>query len=87
MKALVRWATGKRLTNRLPELGLVTPPTTAVVFLLVWFSNLQRFVCLGIITHNQLFDFKYCLVLRVIFPEEIDRDYSQLPVVRRLFGP
>ena len=28
MKALVRWATGKRLTNRLPKLSLVTlsPP-------------------------------------------------------------
>ena len=29
----------------------------------------------------------YCLVLCVLFPEEIDRDYSQLPVVCRLFGP
>ena len=27
------------------------PPTAAVVFLLVWFSNLQRFVCLGIYHH------------------------------------
>ena len=28
MKALVRWATGKRLTNRLPKLSLITlsPP-------------------------------------------------------------
>ena len=28
VKALVRWATGKRLTNRLPKLGLITlsPP-------------------------------------------------------------
>ena len=34
------------------------------------------------ITHNQIFDFKYCFVLRVLFPEEINRDYSQLPVVR-----
>ena len=39
------------------------------------------------ITHNQMFDLKYCFVLRVLFPEEIDRNYSQLPVVRRLFGP
>ena len=39
------------------------------------------------ITHNQIFDFKYCFVLRVLFPEENDRDCSQLPVVRRLFGP
>ena len=26
MKALVRWATGKRLTNRLPKLSLITIP-------------------------------------------------------------
>ena len=26
VKALVRWATGKRLTNRLPKLSLVTLP-------------------------------------------------------------
>ena len=32
--------------------------------------------------YNRIFGFKYCLVLRVSFPEEIDRDYSQLPVVR-----
>ena len=62
------------------------PPTT-VVFLLVLFSNLPRFVSLGIITRNQIVDFKYCFVLRVLFHEEIDCDYSQLPVVRRLFYP
>ena len=39
------------------------------------------------ITHSQIFDFKYCFVLRVLFPEEFDIDYSQLPVVRRLCGP
>ena len=37
--------------------------------------------------YNQIFDFRYCFVLRVLFPEEIDHDNSQLPVVRRLFGP
>ena len=26
VKALVRWATGKKLTNRLPKLSLITPP-------------------------------------------------------------
>ena len=26
VKALVRWATGKRLTNRLPKLSLITLP-------------------------------------------------------------
>ena len=37
--------------------------------------------------HNQMLDFKYDFVLCVLFPEQIDRDYSQLPVVRRLFRP
>ena len=60
----------------------VPPTTTSVVFLLVWFSNLQSFVCLGISAHKQRFDFKYCFVLRGLVPEEIDRDYSRLPVVR-----
>ena len=45
------------------------------------------FVFLGIITHNQIYYFKYCSILRVLFPVEIDRDYSRLPVVRRLFHP
>ena len=65
----------------------VPPTTTSVVFLLVWFSNLQSFVCLGISAHKQRFDFKYCFVLRGLVPEEIDRDYSRLPVARRLFRP
>ena len=35
--------------------------------------------------NNKIFDLKYYLVLRVLFPEEIDRHYySQLPVVRPL---
>ena len=34
--------------------------------------------------YHKLFDFKCYLVLRVLFPEEIDRDYSQLLVVRPL---
>ena len=29
VKALVRWATGKRLTNRLPKLSLITPFTSS----------------------------------------------------------
>ena len=29
---------------------------------------------------------KHCFVLGVLFSEEIERDYSQLPVVRRLLG-
>ena len=37
--------------------------------------------------NHQIFDFNYCFVRRVLFPEEIDLDYSQLPVVRRLFRP
>ena len=36
------------------------PPTAAVVFLLVWFSNLQRFVCLGVII-------KYLISIIVLF--------------------
>ena len=31
-----------------------------------------------------VFFFEYCLVLRVLFPDEIDRDFSQLPFVRPL---
>ena len=61
-------------------------PHTAIVFVLVWFSNLQRFVCLDIIKYL-ISKTSCCFVRRVLFPEEIDRDYSQLPVVRRLFGP
>ena len=34
-----------------------------------------------------MFHFKNGFVLRVLFSEQIDRDYSQLPVVCRLFGP
>ena len=40
--------------------------------------------------YDQTLDFKYfCLVLRVILPEEVDRDNSQLtlvPPLLRLFG-
>ena len=32
--------------------------------------------------YNKIFDLKHCLV-RVLFPEEIDGDYSQLPVFGR----
>ena len=36
VKALVRWATGKRLTNRLPKLSLITPPPLRTVGFLVF---------------------------------------------------
>ena len=57
------------------------PPTAAVVFLPnILFSNLQSFARFGIVKD---FMFQYHWVLRVLFPEDIARDYSQLP---RLFG-
>ena len=58
------------------------PPTAAVVFLPtnILFSKLQSFARFGIVKD---FMFQYHWVLRVLFPEDIARDYSQLP---RLFG-
>ena len=47
------------------------PPTAAVVFVLVWFSSFSD-ICT--FRYSQMFDFKYCFVIRVLFPEELDRD-------------
>ena len=56
------------------------PLQLAVVFLPIWLSNLQRFVCFGIIKY---FTPNIYLVRCVLSLEEIDRHYySQLPAVR-----
>ena len=61
MKALVRWATGKRLTNRLPKLSLITneypPPLT--VF------EKKAHIC------REIEDLNHCrlrVILRIYYP-------------------
>ena len=63
---------------------LYHPSSTAVIFLPIWFPNLQRYVCFGII---KIFDFKQYFVDRVpgiISRRNRSRQRAKLPVVRPL---
>ena len=71
VKALFRWATGKRLNDRLPKVSLITP--------LSGLNSLQEHeasavaVWRGIRTQNSVFDYSVCLYACHICDESINQ--------------